>query len=176
MNEDRLGLVESDSPDAVESAGDTMSVSETELRENLFDIDHDSREHNNDSPLPVEDEIDQEFNRELDRQMEAMFDEYSDTVHAEIQKELDRQLDEQLEAQLQETYSQIGQELEDDLERQMQDAFDRQLRLFDPEEAEPRLDQPLPTDQKPQVADSSVTSINATIQRVVDKHRSKDKS
>jgi hypothetical protein len=118
-----------------------------------------------------DDNIDAALEKELDEQMEALWDDYSNDIHVEIQNELDQALQQQLDEQLNETYnrSRVELQLEEDWDLQAEDEFEH-IR-YEREDLEPsstrQFTRCYPVESKP----SSVESINALIQQVVEKHR-----
>ena len=104
-----------------------------------------------------EEDTDAALEKELDEQMEAMWDEYSGDVHAQIQNELDQALQQQMDAQFNETYNHNRVELDLQLEDNWDELESSSTRQ--------------PTRRFPVEHHSSVESINALIQQVVEKHR-----
>lgn len=125
----------------------------------------------------LEDDMDAVLEKELDEQMEAMWDEYSVDVHAQIQNELDRALQQQLDEQFEQYNYNYNREelvkLEEEWDiQEYEDEHNRQCQ-YEREELEPspitrRFTQHFPVEHH-----SSVESINALIQQVVEKHRRK---
>jgi hypothetical protein len=116
----------------------------------------------------LEDDIDAALEKELDEQMEA----YSNDIHAEIQNELDQALQQQLDEQLNETYNRSWVELhlEEDWDLQAEDEHRIRCEREDLKPSSTRqFTRRFPVERKP----SSVESINALIQQVVEKHRPK---
>jgi hypothetical protein len=152
------------------SCGEVAEDNEEEEEEDCFA----ETETHRDLYRHLEDDIDAALEKELDEQMEAMWDEYSNDMHAEIQNELDQALQQQLDEQFDVTYSRVEVQLEEDWDFQQEDEFEHELssqRRYEREELEP-----LSTRQftpRFQVEPSSVESINALIQQVIEKHRPK---
>jgi hypothetical protein len=129
-----------------------------------------------------EDDTDAALDKQLDEQMEAMWDEYSDDVHAQIQNELDQalqqQMDEQFE-QLNKTYNynrvELDPHLEENWDLRPEDEFEHEYSSrfrYEREELEPSSTKQF-TSRFPVEHHSSVASINALIQQVVEKHQVK---
>jgi hypothetical protein len=129
-----------------------------------------------------EDDTDAALEKQLDEQMEAMWDEYSDDVHAQIQNELDQALQQQMDEQfehLNETYNynrvELDPQLEENWHLRPEDEFEHEYSnrfRCESEELEPSSTKQF-TSRFPVEHHSSVASINALIQQVVEKHHVK---
>jgi hypothetical protein len=129
-----------------------------------------------------EDDTDAALEKQLDEQMEAMWDEYSDDVHAQIQNELDQALQQQIDEQFEqfnETYNynrvEPDLQLEGNWDLQAEDEFENEYssRLrYEREELESSSTRQS-TSHFLVEHHSSVASINALIQQVVEKHQVK---
>jgi hypothetical protein len=129
-----------------------------------------------------EDDTDAALEKQLDEQMEAMWDEYSDDVHAQIQNELDQALQQQMDEQFEqfhETYNYNRVELdlqsEERWDLQPEDEFKHEYSnrfRYEREELEPSSTKQF-TSRFPVEHHSSVASINALIQQVVQKQQFK---